>query len=311
MLLHRAALWRHDYTATRAERLQNARHWVLRLDADGPREPLRQRPEFVNAVKQRLKLQDAHLAETKQSLIPIRLQQRQRQNQQFEGGENFDYNVDRKTGWQYYREPRGSPQTASSFSTSQWPTSQWQTSWSARQPTSSEKWWWFRFPGKNSRKSTRCADRTPTDDTHLCSTVCSQARNAHHAMVSRESPSTICISSLCAWKESSHLVWYMSHLWLSHHLPQSLFLLPRHQNTQHNRYNKSNSENTQYITHISKVTVDKRAPSRTTSDVKTCRVAETRARQLPQFSLSLTYRGYTSWTSQRESSISVQGNLLR
>ena len=33
-----------------------------------------------------------------------------------------------------------------------WPPSQWQTSWSSWQPTSSEKWWWFWFPGKNSRK---------------------------------------------------------------------------------------------------------------------------------------------------------------
>ena len=40
---------------------------------------------------------------------------------------------------------------ASSSSTSQWPTSQWQTSGSPWQPTSAEKWWWFRFLGKNSR----------------------------------------------------------------------------------------------------------------------------------------------------------------
>ena len=26
----------YDYTATQAERLQNAKHWVLRLNADGP-----------------------------------------------------------------------------------------------------------------------------------------------------------------------------------------------------------------------------------------------------------------------------------
>ena len=151
-------------------------------------------------------MQDAHLAETRQS-FPIRPQhpQLQRQNQQFEGRENFDYDVDcsvifvRKTGWRYYREPRGNPPAASSSSTSQWPTSQWQTSWSsvcsqidlkclylARigrpdilwfvwLPTSSEKWWWFRFPGKNSRKTTGRGDRTPTHKTHLRNTVCSQA----------------------------------------------------------------------------------------------------------------------------------------
>ena len=53
-------------------------------------------------------MQDAHLAETQQSLRPIRPehQQRQREDQQIEGGENFDYYVDRKTGGRYCREPR-------------------------------------------------------------------------------------------------------------------------------------------------------------------------------------------------------------
>ena len=45
----RIALERHDYTATRAERLQNAKHWILRLNADGPQKPRRQRPEFAVA----------------------------------------------------------------------------------------------------------------------------------------------------------------------------------------------------------------------------------------------------------------------
>ena len=98
MLFDRIALERHDRTATKAERLQNAKHWILRLNADGLQKPLRQRPEFAVALKQSLKMQDAHLAETQQSLRPIRPehQQRQREGQQFEGGENFDYHVDRK-----------------------------------------------------------------------------------------------------------------------------------------------------------------------------------------------------------------------
>ena len=61
MLFDRIALERHDYTATRAERLQNAKHWILRLFADGPQKPLRQRPEFAVALKQCLKMQDAPL----------------------------------------------------------------------------------------------------------------------------------------------------------------------------------------------------------------------------------------------------------
>ena len=96
MLFDRIALERHDCTATRAERSQNTKHWILRLNADAPQKPLRQRPEFAIALKQCLKMQDAHLAETQQSLRPIRPehQQRQRQDQQFEGGENFDRKLD-------------------------------------------------------------------------------------------------------------------------------------------------------------------------------------------------------------------------
>ena len=72
MLFDRISLERHDCAATRAERLQNAKHWILRLNADGPQKPLRQRPEFAVALKQRLTMQDARLAETRQSLIPKR-----------------------------------------------------------------------------------------------------------------------------------------------------------------------------------------------------------------------------------------------
>ena len=144
MLFDRIALERHDYAATRAERLQNAKHWILRLNADGSQKPLRQRLEFAVALKQCLQMQDAHLTATQHSLRPIRPehQQRQQQDQQFEGGvENFDYFVDRKTGWRYFRDPRRNPPAASSSSTSQWPTSKWQTSWSSWQPTSCETWW--------------------------------------------------------------------------------------------------------------------------------------------------------------------------
>ena len=130
-------------------------------------------------IKNALKMQDACLAATQQSLRPIRPehQQRQRQDQQFGGGRNFDNYVDRQTGWRYWREPRGNPSAASSSSTSQWPTSQWKTSWSSWQPTSSEKWWWFRFPGKNSRKSTEGVDRKDTHSQYtseqysLCTTA--------------------------------------------------------------------------------------------------------------------------------------------
>ena len=101
MFFDRIALERHDCTATRAERLENAKHWILRLNAGGPQRPLRQRPEFAGALKQCLKMQDAHLAETQQPLRPMRPehQQRPREDQQLERGENFDdHYVDRKAG---------------------------------------------------------------------------------------------------------------------------------------------------------------------------------------------------------------------
>ena len=143
MHFDRIALERHDYTATKVVRLQNATHWILRLNADVPRKPLRQRPEFAVALKQCLEMQDAHLAETQQSLRPIRPehQQRQRQDQQSEGGENFDSYDDRKTGWRYYREPWRNPSASSSSSTSLWQNSQWQTSWSSWYFRSCDRWW--------------------------------------------------------------------------------------------------------------------------------------------------------------------------
>ena len=100
------------YTASEAERLQNAKHWVLRLNADGPqKKPLRQRPEFAVATKKCLQMQNAHLAETQQSLRPVRPehQQRQREDQQFEGGENFDYYVDRKNWMAVLQKATGKP----------------------------------------------------------------------------------------------------------------------------------------------------------------------------------------------------------
>ena len=91
------------------------------------------------------------------------------------------------------------------------------------------------------------ADRTPTHNTHLCSTVCSQARNAHHALGSSH---TDCSLIFVRLERICHLVRTCLTLCCSltcrspraHHLPHSLFFSPRHKNTQHNRYNMNNSE---------------------------------------------------------------------
>ena len=56
MLYDRIALERHDCTTTRAERLQNAKHWALRLNADGPQKPLLDSDKnFADALQQCLK----------------------------------------------------------------------------------------------------------------------------------------------------------------------------------------------------------------------------------------------------------------
>ena len=135
-----------------------------------------------------------------------------------------------------------------------------------------------------------CRTGHSTHKTHLCSTVCSQARNAHHALGSREQPKHD-LHFIFVRLKRVFVIWCVAHVSSmvaltclsprAHHLPHSHFLV-RHKNTQHNRYNKSNSEITQYITRTSKLPQSTSSAVKNHSGVKTCRVAETRARQLPQ-----------------------------
>ena len=280
MLYDRIALERHDYTATRAERLQNASHWVLRLNAEGFQKPLRQRQEFVGASKQCLKMQDAHQAETQQSLRPTHPQhrQRQRQNQQFEGGENFDHKVDRKPGWRYYRKPRWNPPAASSSSSS---TLQWPTSWSSWQSTSCEKWWWFRCPGKNSRKSTESGQNTHKHRTY--SAVQPVHKRGTHITRLAQGPARLKNCSVIFVRLKIVLSSGVLHMSIigccltcraprAHLLPHALFLLPRHRNTHYNRDNTIYSKNTQCI---SKHAWSKSIAIKNHSGVKISRVTET------------------------------------
>ena len=45
----RIAFDKHHYTATQDERIQNLKHWILTLNAEGPQQPLFQRPDFAQA----------------------------------------------------------------------------------------------------------------------------------------------------------------------------------------------------------------------------------------------------------------------
>ena len=99
---------RHDCTGTKAERIQDSKHWVISINAEGPQLPRQQRPEYAAAKRECQRLQDEFLADTKQLYKPIH-PSKQMPNQQYEGSEDYDYVVDRKTGWKWYKEQQGNP----------------------------------------------------------------------------------------------------------------------------------------------------------------------------------------------------------
>ena len=105
MLYDRIAVEKHIYTATRAERIQNSKHWILTINAEGgTQQSLNQRPDLVQAKRECKRLHDEHLARTQEEYraIPRSQQIRQRQGHQFEGNEEYDYVVDPQTGWRFY-----------------------------------------------------------------------------------------------------------------------------------------------------------------------------------------------------------------
>ena len=83
---------------------------------------------------------------------------------------------------------------------------------------------------------TYSVDRTPTHNTHLCSTVCSQARNASHALGSSHTDCSVIFVRL---KRICHRVSHMSYPLLLSHLPftsstsPSSFTLPSTTSKEH------------------------------------------------------------------------------
>ena len=118
MLYDRIALEKHIYVATKVERIQNSKHWILTINAEGPQQPLNQRPDRVKAKRECTRLHDEHLARPQEEYrtIPHSQQVRQRKGQQFEGNEEYDYAVDPTTGWRFYKGSRRNLQTTSSGS---------------------------------------------------------------------------------------------------------------------------------------------------------------------------------------------------
>ena len=150
--------------------------------------------------------------------------------------------------------------------------------------------------GEDERVVAKSVDRTHTH-TSVQYILFTSAERTSHALLKGQHGSRIALSSLVIWCVSSLTVCcsLTCRLPRAHHLLHSLFRLPRHQNTQHNRYNKNNSENTKYITHVSKLSQSTSSAIKNHSGVKTCRVAETRARQLPQVMCPKSLRLSQGW----------------
>ena len=73
MLYDQIALENHDYTATKAERIQNSKLWVLSINAEGPQLPRQQRPDYAAAKRECQRLQGEYMSETKCGKCSVKL----------------------------------------------------------------------------------------------------------------------------------------------------------------------------------------------------------------------------------------------
>ena len=125
---------KHIYTATRAERIQNSKHWILTINAEGgTQQSLNQRPE------------------RKENANDCMTSTWQGPKKNTEGNEEYYYAVDSKTGWWFYRHSLGNLQTSSSgsraklqetsSSSSTWDQTHWKTSnWKSQHSSSPDDW---------------------------------------------------------------------------------------------------------------------------------------------------------------------------
>ena len=106
---YQLALEKHDYIATRSERLRYSQQWVLSKNSDGKHLPRHLCPERAAAQRECQRLRDEFMANSKESYKPVHPSKQQRQNpyQQFEGSEEYDYAVDRRTGCKWLKEQVG------------------------------------------------------------------------------------------------------------------------------------------------------------------------------------------------------------
>ena len=196
-------------------------------------------------AKQCLKMPDAHLAETRQSLRPIRPehQRRQRNDEQSEGAEYFDWLI-RSENWmaaltESHGESRRQRLHLQLRSGQLHNGKRVGTHGNLDHLRNGGGFCFLEGIPENRREG---VDRTPTHETHLCSTVFSQARNDHTTRLAQVTRITFrrCapeknLSSGCCTCLILVGRCVTRRLPRANHLPHSLFLLPRHKNSKHNR----------------------------------------------------------------------------
>ena len=141
IMLYDRIVEKHIYIATRAERIQNSRHWILTINAEGgPQQPSINDPTLLKRKENANDCMTSTWQRTQEEYrtIPRSRQIRQRKEQQFADNEEYDYAVDPKTGWRFYKKSRGNLQTTSSgsranlqiasSSSSTWDQIHWKTS---------------------------------------------------------------------------------------------------------------------------------------------------------------------------------------
>ena len=142
MLYDRNALEKHLYVATKAERIQNSKHWILTINAEGPQQPLNQRPDFAQAKRECQRLHDEHLASTQEECrtIPRSQQIRQRKGQQYKGNEEYDYAVDPENMLEVQQRVAVQPADSFVIVVNVGPT-HWKTSnWNSKHSSSPDNW---------------------------------------------------------------------------------------------------------------------------------------------------------------------------
>ena len=197
-------------------------------------------PDYAAPKRECQRLQDEFLAETKQLYKPIHpsKQMRQNPNQQFEGSEDYDYVVDRNTGWKWYKDQQGNlPHTSSSsvLIMAEFIMAKLEFIVVAL----FKAWWWavsdfffdaccFGLPERRTDNSTGCVRRIHTRTVHHEHNSPSHKAQITHVLVAQGS-STNCSVHLCAHETS-----------LSSGQPCDLlaclcliFSLPVHHNTKH------------------------------------------------------------------------------